>query len=1002
MAQPINPYIAGAPLRGEMGFFGRQDTLKWVARELRNPATNALVLFGQRRIGKTSLLLQLQRTLPASAFLPVYFDLQDQASCPLGRMLADLADTVSEQAGLEPPNPDAFDDEGRFFQRTFLPQLFGTLGENCRPVFLLDEFDVLDRADKVALPEAVASRTLFGFLRRVMTEDSRLAFVFVVGRGAEDLTLDFSATFKASLVKEIWVLDPESAEVLARNAETNGTLHISNEAVACILSLTSCHPYLTQLLCQRVWERAYASNPTMVPQIDVSNVEAAVSDALEVGHQALIWLWNGLSPAEKIFAAALAEVTGEGEAISEAQVISVLTAQGTRLRTREVELAPRDLVKRRVLKNIGGQKYCFAVEFFRRWVRQHKPLRNVKDELDRVVRLAETLFSAGYSYFHRRQWEAAIRHFRDALKENPRHFRAQLYLGEALLERDQTSEAVAELERAYNLDQDEALYALVRALMAQAKAQEQAGDDDGALAASRRALEISPNERTAQEMRVAIWTRRGDEALEQGDFQTALAAYQEVGDTDGIAQVEAMQRQNRLQSLYKRAEDHILEGEWSQVVRALETILAEDQDYRDAAIKLESAKTQQKISTLYSAAVGFQETGRWQEAIDRFSEIIRQVGVYEDVAKRLDQAQRQKRLARWFKQGETYLRQGKLQEAVREFELVYSEDPDYRRVQVRLNDVRRQLRIDELSKRGEASFRAKDWQGAVDNFKELRELDPGDVSVVMRLEEAEKQLELDKWYREGMKHFQNKRWRKARNALERAILIDPDYRDGDAVAKFEIAREELGRSNPAIEALRDPVWQGIGVIIAIILAAYPLLTQIVRKLVEPTRTSASATLCNGDFEDSFACWQHGGELDQDVKCDGGECYAVLGNPDYDCYGGVPVGEAWMKQTFQVPLEISPTLSLEYRVFSYDLKHPDYDYFQVAVNGEPLPQQYGNHEWIEPSCDREPWDSGWQKLMLDLSAYRGEEIEVSFHNVNGTQPYFNTWTYVDDVRSNGSN
>src|SRR5574341_1529285 len=54
MTLPANPYIAGAPLRGEKGFFGRQDTLDWVQQELRNPQTNALVLFGQRRIGKTA------------------------------------------------------------------------------------------------------------------------------------------------------------------------------------------------------------------------------------------------------------------------------------------------------------------------------------------------------------------------------------------------------------------------------------------------------------------------------------------------------------------------------------------------------------------------------------------------------------------------------------------------------------------------------------------------------------------------------------------------------------------------------------------------------------------------------------------------------------------------------------------------------------------------------------------------------------------------------------
>src|SRR5262245_26277069 len=98
MTQFINPYIAGTPLRRVKGFFGRADALEWVARELSNPDTNALVLYGQRRIGKTSLLMQLQRTLPSERFLPVYFDLQDQARRPLQKVLVDLAETIAQRS----------------------------------------------------------------------------------------------------------------------------------------------------------------------------------------------------------------------------------------------------------------------------------------------------------------------------------------------------------------------------------------------------------------------------------------------------------------------------------------------------------------------------------------------------------------------------------------------------------------------------------------------------------------------------------------------------------------------------------------------------------------------------------------------------------------------------------------------------------------------------------------------------------------------------------------
>ena len=101
----------------------------------------------------------------------------------------------------------------------------------------------------------------------------------------------------------------------------------------------------------------------------------------------------------------------------------------------------------------------------------------------------------------------------------------------------------------------------------------------------------------------------------------------------------------------------------------------------------------------------------------------------------------------------------------------------------------------------------------------------------------------------------------------------------------------------------------------------------------------------------------------------------------------------MKQSFKVPETISPTLSLRYRVFSYDLDNEDF--FQISVDDELLGQD-GNTEWLESDCSREVWGSGWQSKQFDLSSYRGEIVELSLHNVNGKYKWWNTWTYVDDV------
>jgi hypothetical protein len=64
MPTPINPYVAGNPVGDSPAFIGRADVLREVVRVLRRPQDNAIVLYGQRRIGKTSILQHLAAQLP--------------------------------------------------------------------------------------------------------------------------------------------------------------------------------------------------------------------------------------------------------------------------------------------------------------------------------------------------------------------------------------------------------------------------------------------------------------------------------------------------------------------------------------------------------------------------------------------------------------------------------------------------------------------------------------------------------------------------------------------------------------------------------------------------------------------------------------------------------------------------------------------------------------------------------------------------------------------------
>jgi serine/threonine protein kinase/Tfp pilus assembly protein PilF len=273
-----------------------------------------------------------------------------------------------------------------------------------------------------------------------------------------------------------------------------------------------------------------------------------------------------------------------------------------------------------------------------------------------------------------------------------------------------------------------------------------------------------------------------------------------------------------------------------------------------------------------------------------------------------------------------------------------------------------------------------DLQGAAEALAEIH-------PQAREYEEARSQL-AQIYVALGRHERQHGHWQSAVEWWDKAINLSRSLK--------RVLRREIREANAKMWIQRNKPYIDIIGVVCAILAVVFAVWQLQGGWHKPplaTSTSRPAAICNGSFEDKSECWQHGGELDQTVKCDGDGCFAVLGNPDYECDGGVPVGEAWIKQSFQVPETASPTLSLRYRVFSYDLDLNDF--FQVRINGTPL-GQFGNTDWEESDCNREAWDSGWKSVEFDLSSYSGKRVEVSLHNVNGTDVSWNTWTYVDDV------
>lgn len=245
------PYVVGQWVRGG-AFYGRGPVIDEVLRGNRN----WLWLLGTRRIGKTSVLKQLEHlavTTPELGFLPVFWDLQG-ADRPQDLHL-DFADALLdaeerlENVGIllaDVRADDCFDSLGRLRRQL--------LSKDLRLLLLCDEVEELiqlRRKDPSLLRKLRRAMHSRDGIRSVLASSSRL---WQLAEADED-TSPFLDGFTPPL--SIGPLDDEAARDLVRQTQLPESARPAFEDgdVERILSLCGNHPYQIQLLCRRTLDR---------------------------------------------------------------------------------------------------------------------------------------------------------------------------------------------------------------------------------------------------------------------------------------------------------------------------------------------------------------------------------------------------------------------------------------------------------------------------------------------------------------------------------------------------------------------------------------------------------------------------------------------------------------------------------------------------------------------------------------------------------------------------
>ncbi len=377
-----NPYIVGNPIRSPELFFGREEDFRFIRNRLQTEQRGCvIVLRGERRAGKTSILYQILNGRLGTDFTPVFIDMQGIVVQNDAEFLGDLAAKISEAvpAGtfpddrLPPSTPDSY---AGF--NLFMDAIMAAIGRR-RLVLMVDEYELID----AKVNGGRLSSEVFGYLDSLLVRHSRLSYVFTGSKGLE-FTSSWAPILAKSVYRDISFLARKDAMTLAANPLQPYGVRFTQNALNYLLRLTNGHPFFTQAVCQILVE---VLNELKTPLVEWKCIEETLKRLLENPLPQLYYQWTTFSDAEKVVLAALATSLKEPDSYLTAERLEKLLRSlpgefPKTLRTPVIRMHFEQLREKSMLDR-DQTRYRFTMDLMRQWIQSEHNVWKVLSETGR-------------------------------------------------------------------------------------------------------------------------------------------------------------------------------------------------------------------------------------------------------------------------------------------------------------------------------------------------------------------------------------------------------------------------------------------------------------------------------------------------------------------------------------------------------------------------------------------------------------------------------------------
>jgi tetratricopeptide (TPR) repeat protein len=272
----FNPYIAGAPILQDDMFYGRRQLLRQILNTLHN---NSLMIYGERRIGKTSFLHRLHKHLkevedPEYNFYPVFIDLQAVVEEEFFGIIDHEVGDALQELGCTIEPSDSLELNARQLTtrlRNYVKFLREVSPKTPKLVLLLDEVDIMNGFSEKTNQQ----------LRSIFMKSFAQYLVAVMAGIHINTTWksEGSPWYNFFEQLELHPFDSVNAKDLITNP-VRGVYQYESEAIERIIELSDGKPYLIQKLCVNLVAHALNEGRRSIRKDDVDFVFKEIKSEL--------------------------------------------------------------------------------------------------------------------------------------------------------------------------------------------------------------------------------------------------------------------------------------------------------------------------------------------------------------------------------------------------------------------------------------------------------------------------------------------------------------------------------------------------------------------------------------------------------------------------------------------------------------------------------------------------------------------------------------------------